>query len=156
VPTAAVPVAVLGTSLAGAAGAALAGRLDRLVTPALLGMLATVALSLAAAALWARPAALVVLGLGYGLYIAVLVVARARLQHRITDPHRATITSAAGVGVEFAGLGVFAAWALGGPVAVAVLVVAVVPVVGAGLRSRPVLAAGMPRASSPPRPGSHG
>jgi hypothetical protein len=70
----------------------------------------------------------------YGLYLAVLVVAEARLQHRITGPHRATVTSVAGLGIELASLPVFAAWALGGPVAVAGVVVAVVPVVAAGLR----------------------
>ena len=70
----------------------------------------------------------------YGLYLAVLVVAEARLQARITGPHRATITSVAGVGIELAALLVFAAWAVGGAVAVAVLVLAVVPVVRAGLR----------------------
>jgi hypothetical protein len=156
VPTAVVPVAVLSTSLAGAAGAALAGRLDRLPTGALLGMLVAAGLALAAAALWALPAALAVLGLSYGLYVAVVVVAEARLQHRITGPHRATITSVASVGVELAGLLVFAAWALGGPVAVAGLVLAVVPVVGAALSSSPGRAAGRPRASSPPPPGTRG
>jgi hypothetical protein len=135
VPTALVPVAVLTTSLAGAAGAALAGRLDRLPTRVLLGLLGSAAVSLAAAAVWAGPASLAVLGLSYGLYLAVLVVAEARLQHRITGRHRATITSVAGVGIELAGLAVFAAWALGGPMAVAVLMLAVVPVVGAGLRA---------------------
>jgi hypothetical protein len=42
----------------------------------------------------------------------------------------------AGLGIELASLLVFAAWAVGGPIAVAVLVVAVVPVVRAGLRTR--------------------
>jgi hypothetical protein len=40
----------------------------------------------------------------------------------------------AGLGIELAALPVFAAWALGGLPAVAVLVLAVVPVVGAALR----------------------
>jgi hypothetical protein len=142
--------------LAGAAGAALAGRLDRLPIRALLGMLAGAGLALAAAALWAAPAALAVLGLSYGLYVAVMVVAEARLQHRITGPHRATITSAVSVGIELAGLAVFGAWALGGPVAVAVLVLAVVPVVGLGLRAPTGPAAGTPTVSSPPPPGSRG
>ena len=50
----------------------------------------------------------------YGLYLAVLVVAEARLQDRIASAHRATITSVAGLGIELASLLVFAAWALGG------------------------------------------
>jgi hypothetical protein len=84
------------------------------------------------------PAALAAVAVSYGLYLAVLVVAEARLQERIDSTRRATVTSVAGLGLELAGLLVFAAWALGGVVAVAVLVVAVVPVVAAGLR-RPVL-----------------
>jgi hypothetical protein len=136
VPTSAVPVAVLGIALAGALGAALGGLADRLPSGALLGLLVTAGLCLAAAAVWARPAALAVTAVFYGLYMAVLVVAEGRLQARITGPHRATITSIAGLGIEVASLLVFAAWALGGVVAVAVLVPAVVPVVGAGLRSR--------------------
>jgi hypothetical protein len=48
------------------------------------------------------------------------------------------VTSVAGLGIELAALLVFGAWALGGLVAVAVLVVAVVPVVAAGLRRPPV------------------
>jgi hypothetical protein len=62
------------------------------------------------------------------------VVAEARLQARITGPHRATITSVAGLGVEVSSLLVFGAWALGGAVGVAVLVLAVVPLVRSGLR----------------------
>jgi hypothetical protein len=134
VPTTAVPVAVLGIALAGAAGAALGGRADRLPSRGLLGLLVGAAGCLALAAVWARPAALAVAALFYGLYLAVLVVAEARLQARITGPHRATITSIAGLGIEVSSLLVFAAWALGGPLAIALLVLAVVPVVGVGLR----------------------
>jgi MFS family permease len=136
VPTAAVPVAVLVIALAGAAGAALGGRADRLPSGALLLMLIVAGLLLAGAAVWARPAALVAVAVFYALYLGVLVVAEARLQERIASSSRATITSVAGVGIELASLLVFAAWAVGGPVAVAALVVAVVPVVRAGLRTR--------------------
>jgi predicted MFS family arabinose efflux permease len=136
VPTTAVPVAVVCIALAGALGAALGGRAERLPSGALLGLLAGAGVCLAGAALWARPAALAVTAVFYGLYLAVLVVAEARLQARITGPHRATITSIAGLGIEVAALLVFAAWAIGGPVAVAVLVLAVVPVVRVGLRTQ--------------------
>jgi MFS family permease len=147
VPTTAVPIAVLVIALAGAAGAALGGRADRLSGRALLGLLAAAAGFLAVAAVWARPAALVAVAIFYALYLAVLVVAEARLQDGIASTHRATITSIAGLGIELASLLVFAAWALAGPVAVAVLVVAVVPVVRAGLRTREpgVPAAGRPK-----------
>ncbi len=136
VPTAAVPVAVLVISLAGAAGAALGGRADRLRGGTLLALLVVAAALLAVAAVWARPAALGAVAVFYALYLAVLVVAEARLQEGIASTHRATITSVAGLGIEVASLLVFAAWALGGAVAVAVLVIAVVPVVRAGLRTR--------------------
>jgi MFS family permease len=134
VPAAAVPVATLAIPLAGAVGAALAGRAERLPTRWLLGLLGTSGLLLGAAGLWARPAALAAVAVFYGLYCAVLVVAEARLQHSITGPHRATITSIAGLGIELSSLLVFAAWAVGGTSAVALLVLAVVPVVAVGLR----------------------
>jgi len=136
VQTATVPLAVLVISLAGAAGAAMGGRADRLRGGTLLALLVVAAVCLAAAAVWARPAALVVVAVFYALYLAVLVVAEARLQSRIASAHRATITSVAGLGIELASLLVFAAWAVGGPIAVAVLVLTVVPVVRAGLHTR--------------------
>jgi predicted MFS family arabinose efflux permease len=136
VPTETVPIAVLVIGLAGAAGAALGGRADRLPSGGLLALLVAGAGCLAVAAIWARPAALLVVAVFYALYLAVLVVAEARLQERIASAHRATITSVAGLGIELSGLLVFAAWALGGPLAVAALVLAVVPVVRAGLRTR--------------------
>jgi predicted MFS family arabinose efflux permease len=136
VPTGAVPFAVLVVALAGAAGAALGGRADRLRGGTLLALLVVAAGCLAAAAVWGRPAALAVVACFYALYLAVLVVVEARLQAGIVSAHRATITSVAGLGIELSGLLVFGAWAIGGPIAVALLVLAVVPVVRAGLRLR--------------------
>jgi predicted MFS family arabinose efflux permease len=156
VSTTAVPLAVLVVALAGAAGAALGGRAAGLGVRTLAAALVVAAGCLAVAAVWARPAAIGAVAVFYGLYLAVYVVADARLQERIASAHRATITSVAGLGIELASLLVFAAWALAGPLAVAVLVLAVVPVVVAGLR-RPLSsapAAGTPTASSPPPPGS--
>ena len=134
VPVTAVPFAVLAVALAGALGAALGGRADRLPDRALPVLLGAAGLCLAATVLLPALAGLVALCVFYGLYLAVLVVAEARLQDRIDSPHRATITSVAGLGIELGSLLVFAAWALGGAVAVAVLVLAVVPVVRSGLR----------------------
>jgi hypothetical protein len=139
VPTAVVPVAVLALPLTGGVGAALAGHAQRLPARALLVLLAGASACLAVAVVWARPPALAAVAVFYGIYMAVLVVAEARLQARITGPHRATVTSLAGLGTELASLPVFAAWALGGPVAIVVLFLAVVPVVGAGLRTRAVV-----------------
>jgi hypothetical protein len=141
VPAAAVPVTVLAVALAGALGAALGGRAARLPGTALLGLLAGAGIALGLAAGWARPAAVCLLAVAYGLYLAVLVVAEARLQERISGRYRATLTSVAGLGIELASLLVFAAWAIGGAVAVAALVLLAVPLVGraldaTGLRSR--------------------
>jgi MFS family permease len=132
----AVPVAILGISLAGAAGAALGGHAGRLPDRALPALLLVAGVLLAAGAVLPAVASLAAVAVFYAIYLAVLVVAEARLQDRITGPYRATLTSVAGVGVEMAALLVFAAWAVGGAVGVAVLVVAVVPVVLAGLRTR--------------------
>ena len=134
VPVASVPLAVLGISLAGAAGAGLAERAGRLPDRALPALLATAALCLGAAVLHPRPVAILAVGAFYALYLAVLVVAEARLQDRIDTAHRATVTSVAGLGIELAALLVFAAWALGGLGAIAVLALAVVPVAAVGLR----------------------
>jgi hypothetical protein len=131
-----VPVAILVISLAGAAGAASAGRAGRLPDPALPVLLGAAGALLAATAVLPAAAAIAAAAVFYALYLAVLVVAEARLQDRITGPYRATLTSVAGVGVELAALLVFGAWAVGGALGVAVVVLAVVPVAAAGLRSR--------------------
>ncbi|WP_342009684.1 MFS transporter [Trujillonella endophytica] len=136
VPAAAVPVAVLAVSLTGALGAALGGRAARLPGVVLLGLLVASALLLAGAALWARPVAVVALACSYGLYLAVLVVAETRLQERISGRYRATLTSVAGLGIELASLLVFAAWAMGGALAVAGLALAVVPLVARAMSAR--------------------
>ena len=134
VPVTAVPVAILVIALAGAAGAALAGRVGRLPDRVLPVLLALAGGLLAAAALLPAGAAIAAGAVFYALYLAVLVVAEARLQDRISGPYRATLTSVAGVGIETAALLVFGAWALGGALAVAVVVLAVVPVAAVGLR----------------------
>jgi predicted MFS family arabinose efflux permease len=131
----AVPVALLGIALAGAAGAALGGRASRLPDRAIPAMLLVAGAVLAAAAglpAWGSLAAVAVF---YALYTAVLVVAEARLQDRIVGRSRATVSSVAGLGIEVGSLLVFAAWAIGGAVAVAVLVLVVVPLVTGGLRA---------------------
>ena len=136
VPVTAVPVAILGISLAGAAGAALGSRAARLPDRGLPALLLVAGLLLAAGAVLPAVASLAAVSMFYAIYLAVLVVAEARLQDRITGPYRATLTSVAGVVVELAALLVFGAWAVAGAVGVAVLVVVVVPVVLAGLRTR--------------------
>ncbi len=134
--TSVVPAAVLAVSLAGALGAAVGGRAEGLPARAVAGLLALVALLLGAAAVLDGPVALVPVAAAYGCYLAVLVVAEARLQERISGPYRATITSVAGLGIELSALLVFGAWAVGGVAAVAALVLVVVPLAAVGLRSR--------------------
>ncbi|MGY1687508.1 MFS transporter [Geodermatophilus sp. SYSU D00867] len=137
VPTELVPTAVLGVALAGAAGAALAGRLGRLPSRALPVLLAVSAALLAAGALAGTPVALAAVALSYGLYLAVLVVGEARLQEQVPGAARATVTSVAGLGIELASLLVFAAWALGSALAVAALFLAVVPITWSAFRPTP-------------------
>jgi MFS family permease len=134
IPVAVVPFTVLAIALTGALGAALGGRAERLPDRALPALLGLAGLCLATAVLLPAVGALAAVAAFYGLYLAVLVVAETRLQDRIDGAHRATITSVAGLGIELASLLVFAAWAVGGAAAVALLVLAVVPVVRSGLR----------------------
>ncbi|MGZ4547823.1 MAG: MFS transporter [Blastococcus sp.] len=130
----AVPLAVLAVSLAGAAGAALAERVGRLPDRALPALLSVSAVALGIAVVLPGPGALAAAAVFYALYLAVLVVAEARLQDRIATARRATVTSVAALGIEFSSLLVFGAWALGGLGAIAVLVLVVVPVTALGLR----------------------
>jgi MFS family permease len=136
VPVAAVPLAVLGISLAGGLGAALAERLGRLPDAALPLLLAVAIGCLGVAAAAAGPLTLAAVAAFYALYLGVLVVAEARLPDRIDSARRATLTSVASLGIELAGLLVFAAWALGGLGAVALLALAAVPLATVGLRAR--------------------
>ncbi|MFF5987882.1 MFS transporter [Prauserella flavalba] len=136
VPVDAIPLAVVAIPLAGAAGSALAGRLDRLRPFSLaLVLLAGVAL-FGLAGLLGVPAGLVLVGLFYAVYRAVLVVANARLQERIDGTARATVTSVAGLGTDLAGLLLYAAWAAAGLPAALVLALVVAAVLPIGLRRR--------------------
>jgi MFS family permease len=119
VPTGLVPLAVLGIPLAGAAGAAVAGRLARMRHDVVLGGAAVL---LAAAALLHVVVGIAVVALFYALYRAVLVVVDTRCQERITGTARATVTSVAAVGEELACFLVYGAWAVGQALAVAVLI----------------------------------
>ncbi|TWP52057.1 MFS transporter [Lentzea tibetensis] len=120
VPTTWVPVAVVGVPLAGAAGAALAGRWSP--RPVLL---LAAGLLLVFAAVIAHPYGILALALFYGLYRFVLVHVEAELQHRISGSARATVTSVAGLGSELAAFLTYAAWVLDGALAVGVLVVVI-------------------------------
>lgn len=114
VPTALNPIATLAIPLAGAAGAALAGAAVRL-GPGRIGLLTAAAGAvLAAASVLRHPLGLALVAGFYGLYQLVLVAADARLQARIHGAARATVTSVAGLGSEFATFALYGAWTLGG------------------------------------------
>ncbi|XVV02840.1 MFS transporter [Actinosynnema sp. CA-248983] len=114
VPTALVPIAILAIPLAGAAGAATAHTRRHIAQ-----LLALSALLLALAGFLRHPAGLALVAVSYGLYRLVLVIAETRLQHHITGPARATVTSVAGLGSEVAAYAVYATWTLGEVPAVA-------------------------------------
>ncbi|RBM16541.1 MFS transporter [Prauserella sp. PE36] len=136
VPVDAIPLAVVAIPLAGAAGSALAGRLDRLRPLSLALVLLAGVLVFALAGLLGVPLGLVLVGLFYAAYRAVLVVANARLQERIDGTARATVTSVAGLGTDLAGLLLYAAWAVAGLPAALGLALVVVAVLPFGLRGR--------------------
>jgi hypothetical protein len=131
VPVLAVPAAVLVIPVAGAIGAAVGGRHGRLRSALLGALLAAAAAVLFGSGLVHRPVALAGLGLFYGLYRLVWLVADARLQASISGRARATVTSVAELGTEFTCLAVYAAWALHQTAGIAVLVLAIAVLVGA-------------------------
>jgi hypothetical protein len=88
-------------------------------------LLGTAALVLTAAGLLRAPAGLAAVAVFYGLYHVVLVVVSARLQLRIEASSRATVASVAAVGTEVSVFAIYAAWALGGVVLIAILVLVV-------------------------------
>jgi MFS family permease len=128
VPVGLNPIAVLVIPLAGAAGAALAGRSGRLSGRAQAGLLVLAGAALAGAAWLHAPAGLLLVGAFYAMYRLVLVLVEARLQAVIETTARATVTSVASLATELSGLLLFAAWALGGVPLVALLTIALAAV----------------------------
>ena len=135
VPVVAVPVVLLVVTLCGAAGAALGGRAGRLRAGGLAAVVALAGIALVGAEA-AGIAGLVAVGLCYGLQQCALVVTDTRVQERLSGRARATATSVSALGMEVVALAVFAGWAFGGTLAVAVGILAVAPVVWWTLRSR--------------------
>jgi hypothetical protein len=121
VPTALVPLAVIGLPLAGAVGASYGGRANRIGGATLARILFGALVLLGAMGLMALPAGLAGVAVFYGLHQMVLVVVAARLQNRIQGPARATVTSVASLATELAAIALFSAWALHGLLLVALV-----------------------------------
>ncbi|GGQ01640.1 MFS transporter [Streptomyces griseomycini] len=94
------------------AGSLLAGEGERLGTTGLAALLAGAGLALAAGSVAGTPAGLVLVALAFGGFQAATVLADARLQRRIEDTGRATLTSVAGLGTELATVAVFGGYAV--------------------------------------------
>ncbi|KOG32298.1 MFS transporter [Streptomyces resistomycificus] len=85
----------------------LAGAAERLGTTGLAAVLAGGALALAVGAAARTPAGIALVGLAFGCFQLAEVLADVRLQHRIDDTSRATLTSVASLGTELATIAVF-------------------------------------------------
>ncbi|GAB2747671.1 MFS transporter [Streptomyces bullii] len=92
-------------------GGLLAGAGERLGTTGLAGLLAGSALALATGAAAATPAGLLLVALAFGGFQLATVLADARLQHRVDESGRATVTSIAGLGTSLTTLVVYGSYA---------------------------------------------
>jgi MFS family permease len=111
-----VPYLLLLIWAAATAGGLLAGAAERLGTAGLAGLLAGAALALAAGAATGTPAGIGLVALAFGGFQLASVLADARLQERIDDTARATLTSVAGLGTSLATIVVYGAYAAAGSV----------------------------------------
>ncbi|MDN0196273.1 MFS transporter [Streptomyces sp. S.PNR 29] len=111
-----VPYLLLLIWAAATAGGLLAGAAERLGTAGLAGLLAGAAIALAAGAAVGTPAGLGLVALAFGGFQSASVLADARLQERIDDTARATLTSVAGLGTSLATIVVYGAYAAAGSV----------------------------------------
>ena len=92
-------------------GSLLAGAAERLPAGGFAVLLTGSALALAVGALAGTPAALVLVALAFGGFQLATVLADVRLQRRIDDSGRATLTSVAGLGTELGNLATYGAYA---------------------------------------------
>ncbi|MFB9832980.1 MFS transporter, partial [Actinoallomurus acaciae] len=104
-----VPLLVLVVTAGVAAGGWLGGRGMAWSGP----ILALASLLLAVGAGSGRPAGLVAVAMAFGAFQWAIVAADLRLQERISDGARATLTSVAGFGTEAVAVLTFAAYGLG-------------------------------------------
>ncbi|MGC9498996.1 MFS transporter [Streptomyces sp. WG7] len=133
-------------------GSLLAGVAERLTTTGFAALLTGSALALAVGAAAGTPVALVLVALAFGGFQLATVLADARLQRRIDDTRRATLTSVAGLGTELGTLVTFGAytaaatvtghgtafaWSAAPYLLTALLLVTVAPTAAAADRARP-------------------
>ncbi|WP_037682463.1 MFS transporter [Streptomyces cellulosae] len=111
VPDQLVPCLLLLIWTGATAGSLLAGPAERLGGRGLACLLGGAALALAVGAAARTPAGLVLVAVAFGGFQLATVLADVRLQHRIEDTGRATLTSVASLGTELATVLVYAAYA---------------------------------------------
>ncbi|MER8009154.1 MFS transporter [Streptomyces sp. NPDC094149] len=111
VPDARVPYLLLLIWAGATAGSLLAGRFERLGTGGLAWLLGVAAVALAVGAAARTPLALGLVAVAFGGFQLATVLADVRLQQRIDDTGRATLTSVAGLGTELVTVAVYAGYA---------------------------------------------
>ncbi|MGA5900796.1 MFS transporter [Streptomyces venetus] len=93
-------------------GSLLTGPAERLGTAGLAALLAGAALALAVGAAARSPAGIALVSLAFAGFQLAEVLADVRLQHRIDESRRATLTSVASLGTELATVATFGVYAL--------------------------------------------
>jgi hypothetical protein len=122
-PTVAVPLLLLGITLSAAVGTWAAGRWWAARPARTAAAIGVAAVALALSGIAARPAGFAGVALGFGLLQFGIASARIRLQHAITGPARATVTSVSELVDEVGSLAVFVACeVIGGLVSIPVLI----------------------------------
>ncbi|MGV9454215.1 MFS transporter [Streptomyces sp. NPDC003635] len=111
VPDGFVPYALLLIWAAVTAVSLLAGPAERLGTTGFTWLIAASALALAVGALAGTPAGLALIAVAFAGFQLATVLADVRLQHRIEEGGRATLTSVAGLGTELLTVLVYGAYA---------------------------------------------
>ncbi|MBC2905195.1 MFS transporter [Streptomyces cupreus] len=114
VPDGFVPYALLLIWAAVTAVSLLAGPAERLGTTGFTWLIAASALALALGAAARTPAGLVLIAVAFAGFQLATVLADVRLQHRIEEGGRATLTSVAGLGTELLTVVVYGAYAAAG------------------------------------------
>jgi MFS family permease len=109
-------------------GSLLAGAAERMGRTGLAVLLAGGAFALAVGAAARTPAGIALVGLAFGCFQLAEVLADVRLQHRIDDTRRATLTSVASLGTELATVAVFGVYTVIGTTAAHSTVFAVLAV----------------------------